>query len=147
MDCQICQEELLEQRQLSAEALAHLDSCAECQAFAATLALAVPPVPAPELESRVRAACHGTLAARRHLRWKNRARRLLAGVAAAVAVVLSVMLLNTPPAGKNSAATRPLATTGTGEYTEALSWDVGVSLSATELDQAEMDLELLFAGL
>ena len=27
------------------------------------------------------------------------------------------------------------------EYTEALSWDVGVSLSSAELDQVELDLE------
>ena len=153
MNCQNCQMELLENGRCSAEAQSHLDSCPECQAFAAALELAVPPVPAPELDFQVLEACRGALAARRRLRRNARARRLLAGIAAVLAIVLSVIVLNLAPSTPNAPAPapRPLAANlsggADGEYTDALSWDVGVSLSTAELDQVEMDLEFLLAGL
>ena len=145
MNCHICQETLLENGGLSAEARRHLACCQDCQRFAATLAWAVPPRPAPELDSRVLSACGGVLAACRQLRRQRKVSRLLAGIAAAVLVMLSVAVLETPKVA--NPAMRRLAPADGGEYTEALSWDVGVTLSSAELDQVEMDLELLIAGL
>ncbi len=149
MNCQDCQNELLQHPTLSADAQAHLDGCTECRAFAQTLAMAVPATPAPELDDAVRSACAGVLAARRQLRARRQTRRrVLMGLAAAVAVVLSVALLHTEPTAAPKPPVPTLASAAAqGEYTEALSWDVGVSLSTAELDQVELDLELMTAGL
>ena len=146
MNCQDCQNQLLQHSQLSSATQAHLDNCAECRDFAKLLTLVSPPVPSPELDSRVVAGCRGILAARRRLR---RCRQALLGFAAAAAVLLSVALFHTHSQApvtthpKLAASLTPTAE----EYTEALSWDVGVSLSSAELDQVELDLELLTAGL
>ena len=146
MNCQDCQNELLQQEgRLSDAALAHLDGCNQCRAFAQALTLAVPPKPTPEVDARVLDSCRGILAARRRLR---RSRRLLLGVAAAAAVLLSVALFHThtpqpSPRLPNAAGTAAVP----GEYTDALSWDVGVSIASAELDRMELDLELLTAGL
>ena len=57
-------------------------------------------------------------------------------------------LLHTEPTAAPKPPVPTLASAAAqGEYTEALSWDVGVSLSTAELDQVELDLELLTAGL
>ncbi|MBO4618561.1 MAG: hypothetical protein J5654_00470 [Victivallales bacterium] len=147
MNCQECQNELLLHSELSSTAQTHLDNCAECRDFAKLLVLVSPPEPSPELDSRVVAGCRGILAARRH--WR-RYRQALLGVAAAAAVLLSVTIFHTrsqgpmaPPHPELAVGFAPTAE----EYTEALSWDVGVSLSSAELDQVELDLELLTAGL
>lgn len=147
MNCQDCQNELLQHSELSSATQAHLDNCVECRDFAKLLTLVSPPEPSPELDSRVVAGCRGILAA--HRRWR-RYRQALLGIAAAAAVLLSVTLFHTrsqapmaPPHPELAVGLSPAAE----EYTEALSWDVGVSLSAAELDQVELDLELLTAGL
>ena len=151
MNCQDCQNELLQHANLSPNAQAHLDDCAECRAFAQALLLAVPPTPTPEVDARVLASCRGVLAGRRQLRQRHY-RQVLLGIAAAAAVVLSVALFHThtpapvpPRPGASSGIGANLSDTG--EFTDALSWDVGVSLSSAELDQLELDLELLTAGL
>lgn len=145
MNCQDCQNEVLQHAKLSDDAQAHLDGCAECRAFAQVLTLAVPPTPSKELDARVISGCHGVLAAQRRLR---RTRRALLSIAAVVAVLLSVAIFHTqsqsPLVAKPEFAGSVLPAE---EYTEALSWDVGVSLSSAELDQVELDLELLTAGL
>ncbi len=147
MNCQDCQNELLQQPIVSADAQKHLDGCAECRAFAQTLTLAVPPAPAPALDARVLDSCRGVLAAQRRLR-QSRRRRTWLGVAAAAVVLLGVTLVQLRnPAAPDPVTPRENAWVATGEYTEALSWDVGVSLSTTELDQMELDLEFLTAGL
>lgn len=151
MNCQDCQNELLQHVNLSPSAQAHLDGCAECHAFAQTLLLAVPPTPTPEVDSRVLANCRGVLAGRRQLRQRHH-RQVLLGLAAAAAVLLSVALFHmhtpAPPVPRLGVPSGFDATlSDVGEFTDALSWDVGVSLSSAELDQMELDLELLTAGL
>ena len=151
MNCQDCQNELLQHANLSPDAQAHLDGCAECRAYARALLLAVPLTPTPEVDARVLASCRGVLAGRRQLRQRHH-RQVLWGIAAAAAVLLSVALFHThtpaPPVPRPGAFSGIEATlSDTGEYADALSWDVGVSLSTAELDQMELDLELLTAGL
>ena len=92
MNCQDCQNELLQHPTLSADAQAHLDGCTECRAFAQTLAMAVPATPAPELDDAVRSACAGVLAARRQLRARRQTRRrVLLGLAALYAVASALL--------------------------------------------------------
>lgn len=173
MNCQECQTELLQHATASADALAHLDTCRECQAFAATALLATPATPTHELDAQVQTACHGILAARRLARRRLRLRRLLYAAAACVAILAGVLFhlrraSEASPAGSPQIATAvplvskpdalPSAASPTVAdvaprqsllelYTEALSWDVDVSLSSTELDQMEFDLAMLNAGL
>ena len=175
MNCHDCQIELLARSTVSSEARKHLESCAECRAFAATVLLAVPPCPSAETDLRTLGACHGILAARRY----RRVRRLLYAIAACAAILLAITLLLrnspgattpgpvahpqiaqntprvTPPTEQAVAAAVSDNTTAVTSaqpsllelYTEALSWDVDVSLSTQELDQMEFNLALLNAGL
>ncbi|MBQ4479878.1 MAG: hypothetical protein II943_04485 [Victivallales bacterium] len=150
-----------------------MESCAECRAFATAALLAVPPRPSLETDARTLGACHGILAVRR----RRRRMRFIYAAAACAAILLGITLLlrnspdstipvgspkiaqNTPQATQPDRSTAlAIAASDASDaasnqpslleiYTEALSWDVDVSLSTKELDQMEFNLALLNAGL